>query len=48
MTAAMDVVKVPGAAESRDEQTNTKVTKSCPGSLCLSASPMLPALTYVW
>jgi len=38
MTVATDVVKVSGPAESRDEQTDTKVTKSCPGSVCWSAS----------
>ena len=31
MTMATDVVKVPGAAENGGEQTNTNVTKSCPG-----------------
>lgn len=32
-TVATDVVEVPGAMDSGNEQTDTKVTKNCPGYL---------------
>lgn len=36
MTVATDVVEVPGAMDSGNEQTDTKVTKNCPGYVCIT------------
>lgn len=36
LTVATDVVEVPGAMDSGNEQTDTKVTKNCPGCVCIT------------